>query len=85
MGITTPPPFLNNHYPVYVVIGLSEDPEETVFNSEELKALIASFHEKIEGSVDLSNNATFKVVETTVTADQPVLEALVALSGYVRG
>ena len=82
MNITTPPPFLNNHYPMYVVVGLSEDPDETAVNSEALKEVVASFHDLIEGSDDVSNNATFTVVKSEVLADQKVLEALVAFAGY---
>jgi hypothetical protein len=75
-----PPPCLHNHYPTYVAIGFHEDDNVTEINAAKLQALVDQFNSVIDGSDDLSNNATFSVVMTTVDADDNMLQALVALS-----
>jgi hypothetical protein len=74
------PPCLRNHYPTYVAIGFDEDEAVTEANSAKLQALIDQFKAVVDGSEDLSNNATFSVVTTDVDADDNMLQALVALS-----
>jgi hypothetical protein len=75
-----PPPCLHNHYPIYVAIGFNEDDNVTEVNAAKLQALVDQFNSVIDGSDDLSNNATFSVVVTNVDADDNMLQALVALS-----
>lgn len=75
------PVFLSNHYPMYTAIGLNADPAVTAKNSATLRALVKQFEDNIEGSVDVSNSATFQIVSTTENADENVVKALVALVG----
>jgi hypothetical protein len=63
-----------------VAIGFDEDEAATEANSAKLQALIDQFKAVVDGSEDLSNNATFSVVTTDVNADDNMLQALVALS-----
>jgi hypothetical protein len=71
---------LKNHYPTYLAIGLDEDDDVTRRNSVTLTAMLKQFQDLVEGSDDVSNNATFHVVVTDVVADEAMLEALIVLS-----
>lgn len=74
------PDFLKNHYPTYTAIGLDPDAAVTETNSGRLEAMVDQFSAVIDGSEDVSNNATFSVVPPTrIAADAPIMDALVAL------
>jgi hypothetical protein len=69
---------------MYFAIGLDEDPDTTLRNGELLNDLILQIQAQVDGSPDISNNATFKLVQNEVVADQTSLLALVALAGCVN-
>ena len=66
---------------MYMAIGLDANETVTSENSVTLRAMVKQFEDHIEGSVDVSNSATFQIVSTTETADVDVMKALVALLG----